>query len=299
MRRFAAMRDLDVWYARVDVEALFELRRKGASKRQIATYRQEMARARRKDSLRALSRLSRRVDGVPRIVSEPPLIVPIEEVTGSRSRDEIERALRGLLASYRATLDGDRRLLAARYRYVHAAHKVVGVGSVGAQAWIILMLGRDSDDPLFMQAKEAQRSVLAPHAGRSRYAHQGRRVVEGQRLMQATGDVFLGWVTSEARGDRPRDFYVRQLWDGKWSADVALMGPSQLARYARLCGWTLARAHARSGDRIAIASYLGKSAAFDEAVADFAESYADQNQRDYEALVEDVRAGDLVVREGV
>jgi hypothetical protein len=164
----------------------------------------------------------------------------------------------------------------------------------------LLLLGRDSDDPLVLQAKEAQRSVLEPFAGRSRYAHQGRRVVEGQRLMQAASDIFLGWVTSDGRGDgRKRDFYVRQMWDGKQSAEVDLMDPAGLARYGQLCGWTLARAHARSGDRVAIASYLGSASVFDEAVADFAEAYADQNRRDYDALVRDAKAGDLEVKEGV
>ena len=300
MRRFASMRDLEVWYARFDVEAIFERWRSRVTKKQVKAFERAVAKARHKDSMRALSKLCQRVNGVQRIISSPPLIVPIEEFTGAEDQREIDRALQRLVAKYRETLDPDRRVLAARYRYAHAAHKVVGVGSVGAQAWILLLLGRDSDDPLVLQAKEAQRSVLEPFAGRSRYAHQGRRVVEGQRLMQAASDIFLGWVTSDGRGDgRKRDFYVRQLWDGKQSAEVDLMDPAGLARYGQLCGWTLARAHARSGDRVAIASYLGSGSVFDEAVADFAEAYADQNQRDYDALVRDAKAGDLEVKEGV
>jgi uncharacterized protein (DUF2252 family) len=300
VRRFASMRDLEVWYARFDVEAIFERWRSRVTKKQVKAFERAVAKARHKDSMRALSKLCQRVNGVQRIISSPPLIVPIEEFTGAEDQREIDRALQRLVAKYRETLDPDRRVLAARYRYAHAAHKVVGVGSVGAQAWILLLLGRDSDDPLVLQAKEAQRSVLEPFAGRSRYAHQGRRVVEGQRLMQAASDIFLGWVTSDGRGDgRKRDFYVRQLWDGKQSAEVDLMDPAGLARYGQLCGWTLARAHARSGDRVAIASYLGSGSVFDEAVADFAEAYADQNQRDYDALVRDAKAGDLEVKEGV
>ena len=300
MRRFASMRDLEVWYARFDVEAIFERWRSRVTKKQVKAFERAVAKARHKDSMRALSKLCQRVNGVQRIISSPPLIVPIEEFTGAEDQREIDRALQRLVTKYRETLDPDRRVLAARYRYAHAAHKVVGVGSVGAQAWILLLLGRDSDDPLVLQAKEAQRSVLEPFAGRSRYAHQGRRVVEGQRLMQAASDIFLGWVTSDGRGDgRKRDFYVRQLWDGKQSAEVDLMDPAGLARYGQLCGWTLARAHARSGDRVAIASYLGSGSLFDEAVADFAEAYADQNRRDYDALVRDAKAGDLEVKEGV
>jgi uncharacterized protein (DUF2252 family) len=300
VRRFASMRDLEVWYARFDVEAIFERWRSRVTKKQVKAFERAVAKARHKDSMRALSKLCQRVNGVQRIISSPPLIVPIEEFTGAEDQREIDRALQRLVAKYRETLDPDRRVLAARYRYAHAAHKVVGVGSVGAQAWILLLLGRDSDDPLLLQAKEAQRSVLEPFAGRSRYAHQGRRVVEGQRLMQAASDIFLGWVTSDGRGDgRKRDFYVRQMWDGKQSAEVDLMDPAGLARYGQLCGWTLARAHARSGDRVAIASYLGSASVFDEAVADFAEAYADQNRRDYDALVRDAKAGDLEVKEGV
>jgi uncharacterized protein (DUF2252 family) len=300
VRRFASMRDLEVWYARFDVEAIFERWRSRVTKKQVKAFERAVAKARHKDSMRALSKLCQRVNGVQRIISSPPLIVPIEEFTGAEDQREIDRALQRLVAKYRETLDPDRRVLAARYRYAHAAHKVVGVGSVGAQAWILLLLGRDSDDPLVLQAKEAQRSVLEPFAGRSRYAHQGRRVVEGQRLMQAASDIFLGWVTSDGRGDgRKRDFYVRQMWDGKQSAEVDLMDPAGLARYGQLCGWTLARAHARSGDRVAIASYLGSASVFDEAVADFAEAYADQNRRDYDALVRDAKAGDLEVKEGV
>jgi uncharacterized protein (DUF2252 family) len=299
MRRFASMRDLEVWYARLDVETFLERWRSSGTRKQIKAFEKAMAKARNKDSVRALSRLSHQVDGTPRIVSDPPLIVPIEQLDGAEYQGDIEPRLRKLLAAYRESLEADRAILAERYQYAHAAHKVVGVGSVGAQAWIFLLLGHDSDDPLFLQAKEAQRSVLEPFAGPSPFAHQGQRVVEGQRVMQAASDIFLGWVTAEGFDGRRREFYVRQLWDGKRSAEVELMGPAELASYGKVCGWTLARAHARSGDRVAIAAYLGRGRAFDEAVGDFAEAYADQNERDYEALVKDVKAGKLAVREGV
>ncbi len=296
MRQFAGMPDLEVWYARLDVDAYIDAWRAGLSKREIAVVEKGLAKSRRKDSRRALSRLAHRVDGVYRIISDPPLVVPIEEVVAAASPEDIERALHRLIASYRATLPHHRRVLAARYRYAHAAHKIVGVGSVGTQAWILLMLGRDDDDPLFLQAKEAQRSVLEPYAARSRFGHQGRRVVEGQLVMQAAADTFLGWVTND---ESSRDFYVRQLWDGKWSPEVELMKPRGLQQYGEVCGWTLARAHARTGDRVAIGAYLGGGAVFDEAVADFAEAYADQNQRDYDAVRDAVRSGELSAWEGV
>jgi uncharacterized protein (DUF2252 family) len=299
MRQFAGMRDIEVWYARFEVETVFEQWRAHATKSRRKALEKAIAKARHKDSVRALTRLCHRVDGELRIMSDPPLLVPVSELTGEFDQSYIEAALKRLLAEYRSTLTGNHRVLAARYRYVDAGRKVVGVGSVGNEAWVVLLLGRDGDDPLFLQAKEAQRSVLEPYAARSRFAHQGRRVVEGQRLMQASSDVFLGWVTGAAREDRPREFYIRQLWDGKLSANPELMGLEDLESYARLCGWTLARAHARSGDGLAIAAYLGAGPSFDDAIADFAEAYADQNQRDYDALRADVKAGTLAVEEGV
>ena len=195
------------------------------------------------------------------------------------------------MAAYRETLDPDVRQLVSRYRYVDAARKVVGVGSVGTRSWIALFLGRDSDDPLFLQVKEAERSVLEPFAGASRWRHHGRRVVEGQRLMQAAGDIFLGWLSGELIDGKRRDFYVRQLWDGKGSVVIEEMTPKALTIYAGLCGWTLARAHARSGDRIAIAAYLGGGTASEEALARFAEAYADQNERDHAAFAEAIDSG--------
>jgi uncharacterized protein (DUF2252 family) len=298
MRAFAAMTDLEVWYARVDTESALERWGAHTSQKELRRYEKGLSKARHKDSKRALSKLSHKVDGAYRIVNDPPLIVPIEELAPSDERDRIEPALHELINEYRRTLQDDRRRLAERYHYVHAARKVVGVGSVGTRAWIVLLVGRDSDDPLFLQAKEAGPSVLEPYARKSRFGHQGRRVVEGQRLMQAASDIFLGWVTS-GEDNETRHFYVRQLWDGKRSVEVELMDPSDLAVYGQLCGWTLARGHARSGDRIAIGAYLGGGSTFDEAVADFAEAYADQNERDYAELMRAVKAEEIAVERGV
>ena len=293
MRRLATERNIDVWYERDDLDAL-EQYRSEVSHKVARKFDKGRAKAEAKNSLRALAKLTRKQDGELRIVSDPPLIVPIEELLPKSRLKLAEAELSDLVEKYRETLQPNIRSLADRYRFVHVAHKVVGVGSVGTRCWIVLMLGRDSDDPLFLQVKEAGPSVLAPYAGGSRYKHQGRRVVEGQRLMQAASDILLGWLSVEEGLDGGRrDFYVRQLWDGKGSAQIETMTPSVMDLYARLCGATLARAHARSGDAIAIGSYMGGSEKFDEAMADFAESYADQNERDYERFAAAVDSGQL------
>jgi uncharacterized protein (DUF2252 family) len=291
MRRFAAMRNVDVWYARLNIEKLLARWGSEASRRQRRQVEAAVAKAEHKDSLRALRKLTREVDGEPRIVSDPPLIIPVEELAPGAAGAAVATAIEEMLSTYRETLDRERRVLMEGYRYTHLARKVVGVGSVGTRAWIALLLGRDSDDPLFLQVKEAQPSVLEPFAAKSRFSHQGQRVVEGQRLMQAASDILLGWLTADGIDSRRRDFYVRQLWDWKESAELERMAPNDMATYGQLCGWTLARAHARSGDRIAIAAYLGGGDVFDRAMADFAESYADQNERDYAALVGAANAG--------
>jgi uncharacterized protein (DUF2252 family) len=300
MDQFAALSNLDLWYARLDVASILERYGKEVAGAERKSAARAVDKARAKDSMRAFAKLTHRVDGELRIVSDPPLIVPIEELAGGRGREEIETELRALLRSYRRTLQRDRRHLLEGFRYVHAARKVVGVGSVGTRAWIILLLGRDDQDPLFLQAKEAQASVLEPYVGASEFDNHGQRVVEGQRLMQAASDIFLGWQHVAAGLDgQERDFYVRQLWDWKASAAVETMSPRLLAVYGQICGWTLARAHARSGDRVAIAAYLGKSDAFDRAIEVFAEAYADQNERDYRALDHAVRSGRLVAETGL
>ena len=299
IQEFAAMRTLDVWYARIDVEEQVAQFRAVASAEQRKRMEKNLAKSRTKDSLAAFNKLTEVVDGEPRIVSDPPLIVPIDELAAPGEIERVRDALRGLVRNYRRTLQGDRRKLIERFRFVDAARKVVGVGSVGTRAWIVLMLGRDNDDPLFMQAKEAQASVLEPFLGKSEFSNHGQRVVEGQRFMQAASDIFLGWLRTTGLDGVERDFYLRQLWDSKGSALVELMEPNVMIAYGRLCGETLAKAHARSGDAIAIASYLGKSDTFDRALAAFAESYADQNERDYQALKEAVDSGRVVAETGL
>jgi hypothetical protein len=291
MARFALMHNVDVWYTRLDVEDIVERLGAATSRKQMKRFQNDVARVRTKDSTRALSKLCRTVDGETRIVGNPPLVTPIEDVLPGVEQEHLEDVVRRMIRTYRRTLPHDRRHLLESYRYAHAARKVVGVGSVGARAWILLMVGRDTSDALFLQFKEAQPSVLEPFLGRSKYAQHGQRVVEGQRMMQAAPDIMLGWERIVAIDGEKKDFYIRQLWDAKGSAEVELMDASALEAYGRICGWTLARAHARSGDRIAIAAYLGTSDAFDRAMASFAETYADQNERDYRALQEAAASG--------
>lgn len=291
MRAFASQRNLEVWYARLDVEAaMAEV--EAEDPKSVERLRKGVAKARAKDSLRALERLTETVDGEVRFRSEPPLLVPGEELVQAAGAVDVRGALEGVLRAYRSSLQPDRQRLLDGYRFRQIARKVVGVGSVGTRAWVVLMTGADDGDPLFLQAKEAQASVLEPYAGASRYRNHGRRVVEGQRLMQAASDIFLGWCPAVGLEGR-RDFYVRQLWDWKRSADVERLSPQGLNVYARICGWTLARAHARSGDRVAIAAYLGAGESFDTALATFAEAYADQNERDHAALVGAIESGRL------
>jgi uncharacterized protein (DUF2252 family) len=301
MRQFAAMTNLDVWYAHIDVN---ELRAEFDSQlraRQRKLVDQGLAKARTRDSMEQLGKLTRIVHGRPRIISDPPVLVPVDELLGTgKERLRFQEEITGLIASYQRTLETDRRYLLQQYEFCDMARKVVGVGSVGTRCWIILMLGRDDSDPLFLQVKEAEASVLSRFVGASKYTNQGQRVVAGQRLMQAAGDIFLGWQRIEAGLDgRTRDFYVRQLRDWKFSVDIESLRPEGLQMYAGLCGWTLARAHARSGDRIAIAAYLGGSDAFDRAIAQFAVAYADQNERDYQSLVDAVKSGRITAEHGV
>ena len=291
MAEHAGMSNLDVWYSRIDMDDVATRAADLGSRKQRKTFERNVAKARSKDSLKAFTKLTEVVDGERRIVSDPPLIVPIEDIMSGSARHEVEDFVRGVIRSYRRTLTADRRRLLERYRYVHAARKVVGVGSVGTRAWIVLMLGRDDSDPLLLQLKEAQASVLEPFLGDSTFANHGQRVVEGQRLTQAASDILLGWIRFTAPDGVSRDFYMRQLWDGKGSALVELMNPTAMHAYAELCGQALAKAHARSGDAIAITSYLGRGDTFDRAMASFAELYADQNERDYDALQAAVASG--------
>jgi uncharacterized protein (DUF2252 family) len=299
MRMFAEQGNLDVWYARMDLQGMQDRFGAEVDDKAVATLDRAVAKARRKNSLRALTKLTRHVGGRLRFVSEPPLLVPIEELLpAGEARDETE-LVGGLVESYARSLSDNRRHLLDSYRYVHLARKVVGVGSVGTRAWVVLLEGRDGNDPLVLQAKQAVASVLEPFAAASAYAAHGRRVVEGQRLMQAASDIFLGWDTVTGLDGVPRDYYVRQLWDGKLSGDIGRMTESGFAAYTRSCGWSLARAHARSGDRVALAAYLGSGSAFDKAIARFAATYGDQNERDYQALSDAAGAGGIAVEHGV
>jgi uncharacterized protein (DUF2252 family) len=302
MREFAAMNNLGVWYSRLDVSNMVANLRAQKDKKQAKALERGVAKAQTKDSMKAFAKLTHVVDGEPRIISDPPLIVPIAEIAdeGGFDRDEITAGVMELYRGYRRTLQPDRKRLLEEFRYADLARKVVGVGSVGTRCWILLLLGRDDGDPLFLQVKETGHSVLEPLLGRSQYRNHGQRVVEGQRLMQAASDIFLGWIRNkEGLDGRQRDFYVRQLWDWKTSVDLETILPRGLELYAQACGWTLARAHARSGDRIAIATYLGKGDIFDRALAEFAVAYADQNERDYATLVEAAKDGRIEAKEGL
>ncbi|MYS13009.1 DUF2252 domain-containing protein [Streptomyces sp. SID4982] len=299
MIRFAGMGNLDVWYAKIGADLLESLvagrlRGTDSGRRNLA---RAMAKARTRDSLQAFDKLTETVDGRPRIAADPPLLVPAGDLLPEVERGALESLFRDLVERYGRTLASDRRTLLADYRLADVARKVVGVGSVGTRCWIFLLLGRDDQDPLFLQAKEADTSVLAAHLGESRYRNQGERVVSGQRLMQATSDIFLGWERVDGIDGERRDFYVRQLRDWKGIAVPERMRPKDMRVFGELCGFTLARAHARSGDRVAIAAYLGGGDSFDRALAAFAEAYADQNERDHQTLVDAVRAGRLPAEE--
>ena len=308
MAGFAEKTALEVWYAHADeatVHARFDEaaanarlgRKRGAHRKRLT---RAMAKARTKDNLGALGRFAGDQDGRPEIVADPPLIVPLRDlVEDGIDTGELQEQLRGMLAVYRTTLEPERRVLFDQYRLVDFARKVVGVGSVGTRSWMALLLGDDEHDPLFLQAKEAGRSVLEEFVGRSEYDNAGQRIVVGQRVMQAVSDIFLGWVRVKGIDGRTRDFYLRQLRDWKGSAEIEVMIPEGMRTYGELCGWTLARAHARSGDRIAIAAYLGSGPAFDVAVGEFAQAYADQNERDYAALMAAIGSGRVATEPGL
>jgi uncharacterized protein (DUF2252 family) len=299
MQTLAGMRDLDVWYRRLDADQVLKDLGPQATKTITKRTDKVLAKARTQDSMAAFNKLCQLVDGHPRIVSDPPLISRLQDLLPGDEADQFFERIHELVRIYRRTLQTDRRHLLEQFKVVDMARKVVGVGSVGTRAWIVLLEGRDESDPLFLQAKEAQASVLERFVGKSTYSSCGERVVAGQHLMQASSDIFLGWERNDGIDGVSRDFYIRQLKDWKGSVDPDRMIPDTTIAYARVCGWTLARAHARSGDRIAIAAYLGTSPAFDRAVASFAESYAEQNQRDYQALQKAVGEGRVTAQTGL
>ncbi|MGO9779077.1 MAG: DUF2252 domain-containing protein [Streptosporangiaceae bacterium] len=300
MRNFAGMTHLDVWYAHADIDELRAQFDAQLDARQRKLVAKSAAKARTRDSMQELAKLTTTVDGQLQIVSDLPLLVPIEElIPDLQRRSALESEIQSIMSKYRRTLATDRRYLIDQYKFVHLARKVVGVGSVGTRCWIVLMLGRDEADPLFLQVKEAEESVLSRFLGASEFANMGERVVAGQRLMQASSDIFLGWQRVTGLDGKQRDFYVRQLRDWKFSLDTDAMVPTGMRMYGALCGWTLARAHARSGDRIAIAAYLGGSDVFDQAITEFADAYADQNERDHDAVIEAVKSGRIAAEQGL
>ena len=298
MRGFATVGHLDVWYERINASELADRFGGRLGKKGRILFSQPFAKARRKTSLRAVRKLTEMHDGEPRFRRVPPLLVPFRELFTDVNRDEGEY-VRELLQEYASGLDPERRYLFSTYRFVDMARKVVGVGSVGTRAWVFLLTGRGGQDPLVLQAKEAQASVLEPYLGASEYENHGERVVRGQRMDQAAPDVFLSWQRSQGLDGKEHDFYVRQLWDWKASIDLSTMSYDGLHAYTRACGWSLARAHARSGDRLAIAAYLGRGRKFDAAIARFSRAYADQNERDYQRLSEAVTASEVSALRGV
>lgn len=300
MREFTRMTNLAVWYAGLDIETLLKERAADFKARMRKRTEKDIAKARTRDSVFAFSKLTERVNGRAEIADRSPLIVPLRVLVPGDQQEQFMEWLHALLREYRGSLEHDRRVLLEQFELVDFARKVVGVGSVGTRAWIGLLFGRDRSDPLFLQMKEAEASVLEEYAGKSQFKNHGERVVTGQRLMQAASDIFLGWVHVKVGIDGvARDFYVRQLKDWKGSVEVERMIPKGMTVYGRLCGWTLARAHARSGDRIAIASYLGGGSAFDRAILEFSNAYAGQNERDYQALVEAVKSGRVIAQTGL
>ena len=300
MRAFAAMGNMGAWYARVDLDLVQEMFTPQMTARSRRAVAKGLARARTRDSMQAFSKLCGTVDGKTRIIAEPPLIMPVSHLLpGEQDRLGFEAQLDGLIARYRRTLGAGTRFLFGRYQLADLARKVVGVGSVGTRCWIFLFTDPDGSDPLFLQVKEAQASVLGAFTGASKHVNQGQRVVEGQRFIQPVSDIFLGWVrTDTALDGQAHDFYVRQLRDWKFSLDIDAMRPRGMRTYGELCAWTLARAHARSGDAIAIATYLGAADVFDRAIAEFASGYADQNERDYQALSTAAATGRVIAERG-
>jgi uncharacterized protein (DUF2252 family) len=299
IREFATQRDLDIWYAHLDVAEIAERWGAQASRKLLETFQRRMAKAQSKDHLAALTKLTVEVDGKLRFVDNPPLMVPAESLFTDVYSNQTAGNLYDALSQYRSTLSGDRQRLLEKYDFTDLARKVVGVGSVGSRCWVALFVGRDNTDPLFLQVKEAEAAVGEPFLGKSEYPGHGQRVVEGQRLMQGASDIFLGWDRFTGEDGVTRDFYLRQLWDWKFSVDIDLLTLDAFGIYAEICGWILARAHARSGDAIAMGSYLGGGDRFDRSMVEFATSYADQNELDFATLTGAIASGRIHAETGV
>jgi uncharacterized protein (DUF2252 family) len=300
MRTFAGMSSLAIWYARLGLSEMTERWGGAVGKKMVQQAERNVTKAQTKDQIKARAKLTRTVGGQLRFISDPPLLVPVDELYDDVDAERLEASIREAIRGYRRTLPGDRRRLLESYRFADLARKVVGVGSVGTRAWVALFVGKDEDDTLILQVKEAEASVIERFVTKTAFNNHGQRVVEGQRLMQAASDIFLGWQRVSAGEDgKPHDYYVRQLWDWKLSADVDTMGPDTLGVYAQICGWALALGHARSGDPIAIGSYLGGGDAFPRALADFACAYADQNETDHQALLDAISTGQIQAQTGI
>ncbi len=299
MREFAGMLDLDIWYSRLDAAAIAARWGAQAGRRLTDNLGKQVAKAQSKDRLAALTKLTTEVDGKLRFVENPPLVVPAESLFTDVYSKQTVGDLYEALGQYRHTLSGDRQRLLDKYEFTDLARKVVGVGSVGTRCWVALFVGRDNSDPLFLQIKQAEAAVGEAFLGPSEYPKHGQRVVEGQRLMQGASDIFLGWDSFRGDDGVTRDFYLRQLWDWKASADVDAMSPEAMGIYAQMCGWTLSRAHARSGDPIAMGAYLGGGDRFDQAMCEFAASYADQNEKDFASLTHAIADGRIQAVSGV
>jgi uncharacterized protein (DUF2252 family) len=299
IREFAGTPVLQIWYARLDAAGIERRWGAEASGKATRNFQRLTAKAESKDNLKAFAKLTRVEGGEIRFLSDPPLLVPVYEVMSGVEAQRVEDAIVESLRRYRRTLAEDRRHLFDRYRFVDLARKVVGVGSVGTRCWVALLLGQDEHDPLFLQVKEAEASVLEKWSTKSKFGNHGQRVVEGQRLMQAASDIMLGWDRVEGVDGISRDYYMRQLWDWKVSAPVETMTPEVMRTYAQVCGWTLARAHARSGDATAIGAYLGTGDVFDQAMVRFADAYAEQNDLDHRALTEAIKSGQMEATTGV
>ena len=300
IREFASQPNLEVWYTRLGQAEIVQRWGGAVDKKTANLVRANVSKATSKDQLKARAKLARVIDGRLQFISDPPLIVPIDELLAGDEAAIIRGQVHELIGSYRRTLPGNYRRLLETYEFVDLARKVVGVGSVGTRSWVALFVGRDIDDTLILQIKEAEASVLERFLSKSTFKNHGERVVEGQRLMQAASDIFLGWQRVAIGTDgRPHDYYVRQLWDWKFSADVDTMDPARMRIYAQICGWTLARTHARSGDAVAIGSYLGGNKVISEALANFARLYADQSEMDHQALVDAIAAGTITAQSGV
>ena len=298
MMQFAEMGNLDVWYAHADVEKYLSQVINELDKKTAKAANKTLTKTKNKNSAKAITKLTEIVDGRLRIISQPPLIMPLRDLaaeSGSKHVDEktIKRLMDVILREYRSTLSSDKRRLMQEYTPCDIARKVVGVGSVGTRAWIVVLRGADDNDTLVLQIKEAQESVLESFVGKSRHLNHGHRVVSGQRAMQTASDILLGWCRVPDENKKLKDYYVRQLWDGKGSIDLSLLNPEQLTKLAKICGWTLAHAHARTGDRFAMAAYMGETDEFDKAIAKFARAYAKQNEADYQRFMQALEAGEL------